>query len=294
MRKFNVTALLTAVLAMLLSQATASAQNLFVSDYGAGNIYQFTPSGVQSTFATGLSYPAGIAFDAAGNLFEADAGSGNIYKFTRAGVRSTYATGLFDPYGGLAFDSAGNLFAVATYAFPDYHMVHAILEINPTGSVGVFATGGLLGGLAFDNAGNLYATDSTGIDKFTPAGVRSTFADFGANGSPGDLAFDGAGNLFVSDSNQDVIYKLTPGGTASTFATVPWPGPGALAFDGGGNLFVSRSNIIYEYKPDGSRSTFATGLNELDCIAFQPTPEPATLVLLALGGMAILRRRRKA
>jgi sugar lactone lactonase YvrE len=31
-------------------------------------------------------------------------------------------------------------------------------------------------GLAFDRAGNLFVADGGGVDKFTPAGVRTTFA----------------------------------------------------------------------------------------------------------------------
>ena len=65
-----------------------------------------------TTFASGLSYPSGLAFDNAGNLFVADAGSGAVYKFTPAGVRTTFASGLNYP-SGLAFDRAGNLFVDA-------------------------------------------------------------------------------------------------------------------------------------------------------------------------------------
>ena len=53
---------------------------------GSGNIYEFTPGGVQSTFASGLCDPYGLAFNSAGDLFEADYGSGNIYEFTPGGA----------------------------------------------------------------------------------------------------------------------------------------------------------------------------------------------------------------
>jgi hypothetical protein len=38
---------------------------------GEGFIYSYTPNGVQSTFASGLSRPRGLAFDSVGNLFVA-------------------------------------------------------------------------------------------------------------------------------------------------------------------------------------------------------------------------------
>ena len=41
------------------------------SHNGGGFIYEYTPGGVQSTFASGLSRPRGVAFDHSGNLFVA-------------------------------------------------------------------------------------------------------------------------------------------------------------------------------------------------------------------------------
>ena len=40
---------------LLLIAASAQAQNLFVADYGSGNINEITPGGAQSTFASGLN-----------------------------------------------------------------------------------------------------------------------------------------------------------------------------------------------------------------------------------------------
>ena len=62
----------------MLIASVAQAQNLFVTAFSEGKIYQITPSGAQSTFATGLNEPMGLAFDTAGNLFEADWGSGDV------------------------------------------------------------------------------------------------------------------------------------------------------------------------------------------------------------------------
>src|SRR5437764_1134250 len=99
-----------AICTLALSAArSAQAQNLFEADANSGHIYEFTPGGARSTFASGLNGLAGLAFDSAGNLFEADNGSGHIYEFAPGGAQSTFASGLNGPVG-LAFDSAGNLF----------------------------------------------------------------------------------------------------------------------------------------------------------------------------------------
>jgi hypothetical protein len=75
-----------------------NAGNLFEADSGSGNIYEFTNGVAteMGIFASGLS-PVALAFDSAGNLFEAD-GSGNIYEFTPGGTRSTFASGLSGGY----------------------------------------------------------------------------------------------------------------------------------------------------------------------------------------------------
>ena len=71
--------------------------------HGSGNIYEFTPGGARSTFASGLDDPFGLAFNGAGDLFEADYGSGNIYEFTPGGTQSTFASGVGPPCIVLGF-----------------------------------------------------------------------------------------------------------------------------------------------------------------------------------------------
>jgi hypothetical protein len=41
-----------------------------------------------------MDSPLGLAFNSAGDLFDAAYFSGNIYEFTPSGVRSTFASGL--------------------------------------------------------------------------------------------------------------------------------------------------------------------------------------------------------
>src|SRR5438093_1160481 len=69
--------------------------NLFVTEHVSDSILKFTPDGKKSTFATEISDPGDMAFDAAGNLFVS--GSGLIFKFTPDGTRSTLVSDRVSP-----------------------------------------------------------------------------------------------------------------------------------------------------------------------------------------------------
>jgi hypothetical protein len=74
--------------------------------------------------------------------------------------------------------------------------------------------------------------------------------------------------------------------------------PQGLAFNNAGNLFETdnASGTIYELRPGGARSTFASGMNAPAQLAFQgetlPVPETSALGLLAVGVTAFLAHRR--
>ena len=108
------------------------AGNLFVSQSYGGNIIKITPSGTQSTFASGLNYPEGLTFDNSGNLYVSVSYSGAILKIAPNGTQTTFATGLSYP-GGLAFDNAGNLFEADAGN-------HAIYEFATDGTRSTFAS----------------------------------------------------------------------------------------------------------------------------------------------------------
>ena len=171
--------------AVILICSSAAAQNLFVSarDDSGGKILKFTWDGVQSTFASGLRQPQGLAFDSAGNLFVGETYTGHIYKYTPDGVRSSFASGFVGAID-LAFDrtahTAGNLFV----------------------------------------SGRDPGSTSNNVYKFTPDGVRTLFAS--GMFAPASLAFDYQGNLFVVDLGltevPSAIYEFKPNGSRSTFA----------------------------------------------------------------------------
>src|SRR6059058_2101914 len=67
---------------------------------------------------------------------------------------------------------------------------------------------------------------------------------------PFGLAFDAAGNLFEADDGSGTIFKFTPAGTKTTFAT-ELSSPIGLAFSASGNLLVSDSGTIFKFTPTG-------------------------------------------
>jgi len=215
--------------------------DLFVADLVGGAIYEFTPDGTRTTFASGLPEPTGLAFNSAGDLFVADQNNGSIYELTPDGGLTTFASGLQSP-DGLAFDSAGYLF-VADWI-------------------------------------------STYIYEFTTNGTRTTFASEGVPGdfivSPFALAFDGAGNLFVGNDNtfSHYIMEFSPEGVGSTFVASGLTTACGLAFNSAGDLFEADwgSGNIYKFTPDGTRTTFASGLVHPIALAFKREPDLTALV----------------
>lgn len=259
----------------MLAFSGAGAESLYVSSFNSGNIYQITTNGVTSVFASNMNYPYGIAFDSAGNLFVAnsalDAGmEGCITKISRAGKPDDFYLEL-DPKA-VAVNSAGDVFEA------DYHS-GIIYEYTPGGVQNIFATGfDAPLSLAFDSAGNLFVGDGYGnghgrVTKVTPNGTKTLVA---SGLSFPSVALDSAGNLFVSNQGNGDIYKYTPHGAQSTFATVGSGGNNGMAFDQAGNLFLATAaGPIVKITPDGAQSTFATVPGIPAGLAFGPVFKPS-------------------
>lgn len=84
--------------------------------------------------------------------------------------------------------------------------------------------------------------------------------------------FDSAGNLYLASYDTGKIFKVTPAGVVSTFAS-GLGNPDALAIDSAGNLFVAddSSGAITKVTPAGVSSTFvpsSAGLESPDALTF--------------------------
>jgi len=150
--------------------------NLYEADFPSGKIYEFTPSGGRSVFASGLRNPTHLAFDGTGNLFVGTRYSGQIFKFAPNGAQSIFATtpAGTNGLGGLAFDTSGNLFVSSGDEI--------IYRYSPVGDVTTFVSGLGGGDLVLDSSGNLFVTGGGGkVYRITPAGNQSQFSSMSMN-----------------------------------------------------------------------------------------------------------------
>ncbi|MFD0766156.1 DUF6443 domain-containing protein [Mucilaginibacter lutimaris] len=237
--------------------------------------------------AASFNHPAGVAVDGSGNVYVADQLNHLIRKITPAGVVSTLAgsgtagssngsgaAASFNNPTGLCLDNSGNIL-VADYAN------HKIRMITPAGVVSTLAGTGVAGSangtalsatfknpmsVTVDAAGNLYIADRLNhlIRKMSVSGTVSTFAGSGvagsANGSGTSASFnlptcvraDNSGTLFVTDASNNMIRKISSGGTVTTLAgtttsgmvngtgsVVRFSNPYGLCVDNNGNIYVA-------------------------------------------------------
>jgi len=132
----------------------------------------------------------------------------------------------------------------------------------------------LLSSHAHSAPGDLYVAADTGhrIYKFTPGGHNSIFASdiYQARA----LAFDRSGNILVGNSGAGTdprpanVLKFSRDGKRSVFATISSDDILGMAFDGRNNLFVSTGYSIVKVAPNGTQSTFASGLDGVWPLAF--------------------------
>jgi hypothetical protein len=248
-------------------------RNVYVADQYNLSIRKVSPSGAVTTLAglfytpgqqngsgsvARFSFPEGVATDAADNVYVADTVNGRIRKITPQGMVSTVA--------GAGSGSADGPAATARFQRP--------------------------AGVAAAADGTVYVADTGNhtIRKISASGEVTTLAGTaGAAGSangvgssarfyyPNSVALDQGGNLYVADRWNQVIRKVTPEGTVSTFcggmglrgsadgpcSTARFAYPGAIAITAIGEFYIADTfnYCIRKIDTNGRVSTVAGSPN---------------------------------
>jgi sugar lactone lactonase YvrE len=149
----------------------------------------------------------------------------------------------------------------------------SIAYVGPSGgAVTPFVTGMDTTGLTFGPDGTLYAAFTA---NSSPTGLIYKVTPAGvvstfATGlsGPSHIAFGPDGDLYVTQAAANIVSKISPSGVVSTLAAITFPT--GLAFDRSGNLYVSSEtgDFVDKITPGGVVSTFATGFDIPEGLAF--------------------------
>lgn len=279
---------------------------LYVGDYSSGNgsVNYFTTGGtfLLQASAPGMDLPGQMATGGpSGNLYVTDGqGTVDILNAT-SGAYVTQFGSFVDP-SGLAFSPGGNLY------ISDLNNGSSIVdEFNASGSLITQVVGAAEGldyanALAFGPDGNLYIADSSGnIYEYNLS--TTAFTIFATeSGSAQNLVFGPNGNLYVTNGNEVDVFNGTTGAYIGVFGNTTSLGANALgmAFGPDGNLYVADGNgveVVNGATGSVGGSPFISVGGDVvnpQFLAFE-TPEPASLLLGALGLIAIasLRWRKR-
>jgi hypothetical protein len=277
------------------------AGQLFVGDSrpNVGTIYRVPAKEQKINFATTVDNeprsfefaPVGSAF--ASGLYATQAYS--IWRYNSSVSKTNFAS--ISAFGwDLAFAS-DDRFRNHLFQIDGWNEV--IREWGPTSSQTVLVNPGRVGtsGLAFGPGGGFgrdlyvaFAKPSTSsppskISRVTPEGVMTDFVTSSEFGQTNQLAFDNTGNfhgnLFVSDWSKNCIFEINPQGNVTVFANGFSFSQTPFHINDGGDLV---------FGPDGSLYVADGGAGTVWRIT--TIPEPCTLGLLLLGGLAVARRRK--
>lgn len=239
---------------------------LYVVDSGDARVRHISSNHIVTTFAGGAVRDDGagtkaslnlfwqsshIAFDPGGNLYVGDSGNCRVRKVSPDGTITTIAGS-----GVCGYSGDGGPALTANLRFPE--------------------------AVAVDSQGNIFIADLGNgvIRKVDGSGTITTFLQFFSQPNLVEgavatgMALDAAGNLYASDGFS-VVWKITPSGSTTIFAGVPFTSgyngdgipatqallslPSGLAVDSSGNLYITDevNNRIRKVDTNGIISTIA-------------------------------------
>jgi len=272
--------------------------SVYISDFGAHQVYRILPNGVLTVAAgsgvagafgdgstatlAGLNAPAGITVDASGTLYIADSGNNCIRRVSQGAISTVFT---IPQPTGVALGADGTLYVVAQ---------------NYVGTPAEQLSSGFGGALdlALDPANNIYFTTGPLVVRTNSTGALTVIAGSGASRyyggdggpatssrlhAPAGIVLDSSGNWYIADSANNRIRMISPAGLMMTYAGTGDPGsagdggpallaqlnnPRALAIDAQQNLYVADAgnHRVRKIDPAGKIATVLAGLQDPEAL----------------------------
>jgi DNA-binding beta-propeller fold protein YncE len=291
---------------VLASARPASATLLYATSITQNTIYTVdtTTHAITPYLNVGVNLDS-LFFDPAGRIVYSELNNGRVQAHNPANNTTvTLASGLTAPID-MALEPNGTSFLVS-------NSTNALVRISLAGGVlGSLNVGLRPDGIIYDPSGQLFVNLSTGFQNNNSSVRRidpTTGSVLATTGNTGvfldGLTYDSfSGFLYASDYNNGRIVRINPNTMAFTFLTPLGAGlsdPDGITSDGMGHLYLaSRGNAhVIEYNIATNTATNIGTINGLDDLApasglgSAAVPEPSSLVLAGVGGLALLGCRR--
>ena len=290
---------------------------LYISDFGANQIYRVSPGGILTTLAgtgragfsgdsgaallAGLKSPAGLALDSNGALYLADSANNRVRRVYQGIISTVYNV---PAPTGVAIGPSGVLYvAAAGYLGTQFKAVGGIPSARD---------------VALDRSGSLFATTGLYVRKVSADGKASTIAGNGAapyfsgDGgpatgarlhAPSGIAVDEAGNWYVADTANHRIRQISAAGIVTTIAGTGEAGakgdngramlaqlnaPRSVALDSQHNLYIADTgnNLVRKVTPGGVIVSLALSLHDPEYVALDPA---GSLYIAECGSNRVLK-----
>ena len=253
-----------------VDQHETTTQNVYVADTGNNRVVRINHvagNWIQTTVASGLSRPQGVAVDTSGNLFIADTGNNRILEVSNYGLGATTVI----PTYGLNGPTSVSVGQGGTIVVADTGNKR-VVELLPDGSQLDLATGVAATGTAIappptqvfvrdETNQQIWAVGSNGSRTALPVSAGTTYCPSGCRSFlPQAETMDGQGDLYVAELGTynnnfgTFIFKFPPGGGQTVVSSPGFEVTNSMAADAAGDLWLNQAGSLYKITAGGGMS----------------------------------------
>ena len=217
-------------------------------------------------WSTAIPTAGFMTFDAVGNLWISTLSGNSIYVVNAStGLSHVVTSGnLLNNANGISFDPSYSNLYIANYGAGTIIKYNLFTHLQLPYVSGLSIPVGLLMVNNNATAGPILYVAEIGANYVTKiplaTGVPMRWVSIASVNS---MIMDALNNLYVTSDSTNFVYKITPAGTVTTFATTSINHPNAVIIDFLGYFWVASqsSNTILQFSPTGTLMSTLAGYN---------------------------------